>query len=112
MGKGVKGSASLGNAILRRASKDKRKKQAPVGTGFHVADLEHSSNPLQSVTQSSSLEEFMAVATMADRDFTAERSHVSFVSDDGHAGDQPRARSFSRTHYPPQSAVRARVCGN
>jgi hypothetical protein len=54
----------------------------PCSTGFVVADMAASANPLQSVTESSTLEEFMAVASLAERDFTAERGAVSFVSHD------------------------------
>lgn len=55
-------------------------------TGFHVADLELSNNPLQSITEMGSLEEFMTAATMADRDFVAERNNLSFVVDPSDEG--------------------------
>jgi hypothetical protein len=54
-------------------------------TGFHVADLEGSSHPLQSITEISSLEEFMAAATMAERSFTAEKVNIRFVPEDAPA---------------------------
>ena len=72
---------ALGTATIRRMRLDKRTKRQAANTGFHVADLESSSNPLQSVTQASSMEEFMAVASMADRVFTAERGQITFVED-------------------------------
>ena len=93
--------SAIGATMFRRMQKDKRTKRNDAGLGFHVADLELSSNPLQSVTQASSMEEFMAVAAMSERDFTAERGQLTFVEDvrgstgGGGAAPPPGARGGS-----------------
>jgi ribosome biogenesis GTPase A len=93
--------SAIGATMFRRMQKDKRTKRSDAGLGFHVADLELSSNPLQSVTQASSMEEFMAVAAMSERDFTAERGQLTFVEDvrgssgGGGAAPPPGARGGS-----------------
>jgi len=112
-----KAHAALGKTIIRAAAKARTAKRksaqgyGPAGasggnggaldgsarggggsTGFHVADLEHSRNPLQSVTEVSSMEEFMAAASMAERDFKAERANVRIISDDGAPTAALRAR--------------------
>ena len=79
--KKAKSGDTLGHATIRKLRKEKSKKKRE-GTGFHVADLDMSSNPLQSVTQASSMEEFMAVASLSNRSFIAERGQVSFVAED------------------------------
>jgi ribosome biogenesis GTPase A len=107
--------------MFRRMQKDKRSKRVDAGTGFHVADLESSSNPLQSVTQASSMEEFMAVASMSERDFTAERGQLTFVDDargaqsygagGGGGGGGARGGSFGpivtpQAHEAPSGTIR------
>jgi ribosome biogenesis GTPase A len=84
----------LGKAIIKASIKARtqKRKAAAGGTGFHVADLEASRNPLQSVTEISSMEEFMAAASMAERDFTAERATVRIVSDEALPNAAQRAK--------------------
>jgi ribosome biogenesis GTPase A len=84
----------LGKAIIKAAikSRTQKRKASAGGTGFHVADLENSRNPLQSVTEISSMEEFMAAASMAERDFTAERATVRIVSDEALPNAAQRAK--------------------
>ncbi len=69
----------LGRTILKRAQREKKERRQISSTGFHVADLEHSNNPLQSVTMLSSLEDFVAGAVLSERTFAAERVQLSFV---------------------------------
>lgn len=69
----------LGRSILKRAERDRRERRQVSSTGFHVADIAQSNNPLQSITMLSSLEDFVAGAAMADRTFAAERVNISFV---------------------------------
>ena len=87
----------LGKAIIKASIKARtqKRKAAAGGTGFHVADLEASRNPLQSVTEISSMEEFMAAASMAERDFTAERATVRIVSDEALPNAAQRAKGSS-----------------
>lgn len=49
-------------------------------TGFEIADME-AANRLTSVTQVSSLEDFMATAVAEGRDFTAIRTNSSVIID-------------------------------
>jgi hypothetical protein len=93
---GSDGGPRSSSASFRRAAADRiADARCPLlshcSTGFHVADLEQSNNPLQSVTQSTSVEEFMAVATMSERDFTAERGKLTFVHDDAGAAAARKA---------------------
>jgi len=87
----------LGKAIIKASIKARtqKRKAAAGGTGFHVADLEASRNPLQSVTEISSMEEFMAAASMAERDFTTERATVRIVSDEALPNAAQRAKGGS-----------------
>jgi hypothetical protein len=82
-GKGKKKTVDggLGRTMLKRALRDKRERREISSTGFHVADLEQSNNPLQSVTMLSSLEDFVAGAVLSERSFAAERVQLSFVPD-------------------------------
>jgi ribosome biogenesis GTPase A len=85
---------ALGRSIIKRRTLDQKGKKNDAGTGFHAADLELSNNPLQSVIDMSSLEDFLSSAVLADRDFAAEKEHVSFV--DASAGAAAAAAAAKR----------------
>ena len=86
--KNKKGS-ELGRAIIRRQAADSRQKRS-AGLGFAAADvLADAGAPLQSVTDLTSLEEFLSHAAMAEQTFTAERGQSTFAGGGpgGQAGD-------------------------
>eukprot|EP01138_Halocafeteria_seosinensis_P013067 gb/GECG01013345.1/.p1 GENE.gb/GECG01013345.1/~~gb/GECG01013345.1/.p1 ORF type:complete len:812 (+),score=145.72 gb/GECG01013345.1/:1-2436(+) len=75
-------NASLGRALVRKKRDDNKKKaQAAKETGFHVADVATSSNKLKSITEMSSVEDFMANAVLADRQFKSNQDHVELVDE-------------------------------
>ena len=64
-----------------------------------MADLAQSGHPLQSITEMSSLEDFVSNAVLAEREFLAERSNVTFVGESDAANATAR-RSTAATSAP------------
>ena len=76
----------LGRMILKKTQREKRERRQISSTGFHVADLEQSNNPLQSITLLSSLEDFVAGAVSkatgpVDDHGTSPRSHYRCITE-------------------------------
>ena len=98
------GESSLGRLIVKRKHKDRLQKKSD-GTGFHVADLAQSSHPLQSVTEMSSLEDFVTNAVLAEREFMAERANVSFVGESDGANSTAARRATAQPGKPAAAAA-------
>ncbi|XP_034637782.1 large subunit GTPase 1 homolog isoform X1 [Trachemys scripta elegans] len=82
IGMGKKRSPGLGRALMKERSQAKRGSRQP-DSWLHTSELNDGYDwgrlNLQSVTEQSSLEEFLATAELAGTEFAAEKSNIKFV---------------------------------
>ncbi|XP_043348118.1 large subunit GTPase 1 homolog isoform X2 [Dermochelys coriacea] len=81
-GMGKKKSPGLGRALMKERSQARRGSRQP-GSWLHTSELNDGDDwgrlSLQSVTEQSSLEEFLATAELAGTEFAAEKLNIKFV---------------------------------
>jgi hypothetical protein len=78
MGK-TKNKEHLGNAVMKSKEKMEMKKRSE----RHLIDeTDETTDKIRSIIEQNDLNEFVAFATMSNRDFTAEKEDVTFVVDD------------------------------
>lgn len=75
-GKARKAGLAVGAALVNRARREGRTS----GATAHQFTTEAVSKNMQSVIENNDLEEMMAIATLADKDFSAERHNVMVIS--------------------------------
>ncbi|CAG0890242.1 unnamed protein product [Cyprideis torosa] len=88
MGRKKEKNSSLGQTLIKDSHKRGARQLHPKGKGdenlLHSANLQDGADwnrlNLRSVTEAGPIEEFLAVADLADSDFTAERRNVTLVS--------------------------------
>ncbi|XP_002737385.1 large subunit GTPase 1 homolog [Saccoglossus kowalevskii] len=83
MGKKNKNASGLGQSVIKDRFRVKSKRQGNADTWLHTSDLQDGYDwgrlNLQSVTEQSTLDEFLAIADLAGTEFTAERLNVKVV---------------------------------
>ncbi|KAI7841023.1 hypothetical protein COHA_005251 [Chlorella ohadii] len=77
-GKARKNGLSVGSALVNKARREGRTGGA--AAFLHTTDLEGPKKNMQSVIESNDLDEMMAMADLAGKDFTAEKEHVIVIS--------------------------------
>ncbi|KAH1165694.1 hypothetical protein KIL84_023253 [Mauremys mutica] len=89
LGMGKKRSPGLGRALMKERSQAKRGSRQP-DSWLHTSELNDGYDwgrlNLQSVTEQSSLEEFLATAELAGTEFAAEKLNIKFVPAEARTG--------------------------
>lgn len=75
-GKARKSGMAVGSSLVRRARREGRTN----GATSHLYTTDVDDKNMQSVIEQNDLEEMMYMATLADKDFTAERQNVTVIS--------------------------------
>ncbi|KAL4446291.1 hypothetical protein ABPG77_003098 [Micractinium sp. CCAP 211/92] len=73
-----KGAVSVGSALVNRARREGRTGTA--AAYLHTTDASSNKPNMQSVIETNDLDEMMAMASLAGKDFTAEKEHVIVIS--------------------------------
>lgn len=77
-GKARKSGLAVGSALVNRAKKDGRTGSA--AAYLHTTDTSDKGPNMQSVIESNDLDEMMAMASLAGKDFSAEKEHIVVIS--------------------------------
>ncbi|KAL4423785.1 hypothetical protein ABPG75_001086 [Micractinium tetrahymenae] len=102
-----KGGVSVGSALVNRARRDGRTGSA--AAYLHTTDTSSTKPNMQSVIETNDLDEMMAMASLAGKDFTAEKEHVIVISTGAVAAVDHERREAERAAAEERNRHRLRI---
>ncbi|KAG9415906.1 large subunit GTPase 1 [Aphanomyces cochlioides] len=105
MGRSKKGGSSLGKALLKTGAKAVKEVKSSAGKHVAAADGGDAAVQLASYLEGSSLDDFLANATLANREFVAEKERVVVLEANG----MPTLATFNASELPEMDFTEMKV---